>query len=50
MNKTDTVVIHREEYKRLMKERELLEILRSYGIEEWEFWDKAINVLEEGRK
>jgi hypothetical protein len=44
----DKVVIHREEYVRLKKEHELLAILRSYGIEEWEYWDKAINILEEG--
>lgn len=46
----DKVTIHREEYDRLREEHELLAILRAYGIEEWEFWDKAVNALEEGRK
>jgi hypothetical protein len=43
----DKVVIYREEYERLLKEHELLAILRSYGVEQWEYWDKAINVLKE---
>lgn len=46
----DKVIIHREEYERLREEHELLATLRSYGIEEWEFWDKAVNIVKEGKK
>lgn len=45
----DKVVIYREEYEKLCQEHQLLAILRSYGIEEWENWDKAINILKEGK-
>lgn len=46
----DKITIHREEYEKLRQEHELLAILRSYGIEEWEYWDKAINILKEEGK
>ena len=46
----DKVVVYREEYERLRREHELLAILRSYGIEEWENWDKAINILKKGNE
>lgn len=44
------ITIHKEEYDRLRREHELLAILRSYGIEEWEFWDKAVDAMKEGKK
>lgn len=46
----EVIVIRIEEYNRLKKEHELLAILRSYGVEEWEFWNKAIDALENGDK
>lgn len=46
----DKIVIHREEYEKLRQEHELLAILRSHGIEEWEYWDIAISILKEGKR
>lgn len=50
MHANESVVIHRDEYARLREEHELLAVLRSYGIEEWEYWDKAVKIIQEGKK
>ena len=50
VSSNDKIVIHREEYEKLCQEHELLAILRSYGVEEWEYWDKAIGTLKEKEK
>lgn len=50
MDPTKTVVISHEEYRKLREEHQLLAILRSYDVEKWENWDKAINVLKEDVK
>ncbi len=47
MNK---VIITNEEYQKLLDEHQLLAILRAYGIEEWQFWGKCLDKLEEEKK
>lgn len=44
------IMISEEEYRKLKEEHQLLAILRAYDIEEWENWDKAMNVWKEDIK
>jgi hypothetical protein len=43
----ETVTIPKTEYESLQKEAKFLEALRAAGVDNWEGWDYAIDILNE---
>lgn len=44
---SDTVTISGTEYVRLLEDSQLLNALRAAGVDNWEGWDHALEMLEE---
>ena len=47
MNDTDTVTITKKEYESLLKDAEFLEALRSAGVDNWEGYSHALDLLSD---
>ena len=47
MNTKETVTISKEEYDQLIKDQEFLEALRGAGVDNWEGYDYAIEIMKE---
>lgn len=47
MHNKETVTITKEEYERLLEEVAFLECLRACGVDNWQGYDDAVEMMEE---
>jgi len=45
MNTEETITIPKKEYDELIHDSEFLNALRSCGVDNWEWYDEAINMM-----
>ena len=47
MNTEETITIPKKEYEQLCKDSEFYHALRSAGVDNWDGWDYALEILED---